>query len=43
MARLLAGQGHRDRALRIYDTLLATDGGDESLRAEADALRRRAG
>ncbi len=40
MARLLAGQGHRDRALRIYDTLLAADGSDESLRAEADALRR---
>jgi hypothetical protein len=40
MARLLAGQGHRKRALKIYDALLAIDGSDESLRAEADALRR---
>jgi Sec-independent protein translocase protein TatA len=40
MARLLAGQGHRTRALRIYDALLAANGSDESLRAEAEALRR---
>jgi hypothetical protein len=40
MARLLAGQGHRARALAIYDALLAVDASDASLRAEADALRR---
>jgi hypothetical protein len=40
MARLLAGQGHRARALKIYEVLLAADGSDEALRAEADALRR---
>lgn len=40
MARLLAGQGHRARALKIYDALLAADASDEALRAEADALRR---
>jgi hypothetical protein len=40
MARLLAGQGHRTRALRIYDALLAANGGDEGLREEAEALRR---
>jgi hypothetical protein len=39
MARLLAGQGHRARALAIYDALLAADASDASLRAEADALR----
>jgi len=39
MARLLAGQGHPERALSIYDYLLARPGADESLRAEADALR----
>jgi hypothetical protein len=39
MARLLAMQGHRGRALKIYDALLAANSGDESLRAEADALR----
>ena len=39
MARLLAGQGHRDRALAIYDALLALDASDASLRDEADALR----
>jgi hypothetical protein len=39
MARLLAGQGHRDRALAIYEVLLRTDAADASLRAEADALR----
>ncbi|HKP58452.1 MAG TPA: hypothetical protein VJV78_17120, partial [Polyangiales bacterium] len=41
MARLLAGQGHRDRALAIYDVLLRQDAADASLRAEADALRAR--
>jgi hypothetical protein len=40
MARLLALQGHRARALKIYDALLAANGSDETLRAEADALRR---
>jgi len=40
MARLLAGQGHRARALKIYEALLAADSSDESLRAEAEALRR---
>jgi len=40
MARLLAGQGHRARALKIYEVLLAADNSDEALRAEADALRR---
>jgi hypothetical protein len=39
MARLLAGQGHKKRALAIYDALLKADAGDASLRAEADALR----
>lgn len=39
MARLLAGQGHRDRALAIYDALIAIDASDASLRDEADALR----
>jgi hypothetical protein len=39
MARLLAGQGHRDRALAIYDVLLKQNATDASLRAEADALR----
>jgi len=39
MARLLAGQGHLRRALAIYDALLAEPGADDSLRAEADALR----
>jgi hypothetical protein len=40
MARLLASQGHRNRALKIYDALLAANGGDAELRAEAEALRR---
>jgi hypothetical protein len=40
MARLLASQGHRGRALSIYDDLLAKDGSDSSLREEAEALRR---
>jgi hypothetical protein len=39
MARLLAGQGHRDRALAIYDVLLKQNATDAALRAEADALR----
>jgi len=39
MARLLAVQGYRKRALSIYDELLAQNGSDASLRAEADRLR----
>lgn len=39
MARLLAVQGYRKRALSIYDELLARDANDPSLRAEADRLR----
>jgi hypothetical protein len=39
MARLLASQGHRGRALSIYDDLLAANGSDATLRAEAEALR----
>jgi hypothetical protein len=39
MAKLLATQGHRERALSIYDHLIQKGLGDESLRAEADALR----
>jgi hypothetical protein len=39
MARLLASQGHADRALSIYDYLLASPGAEPSLRAEAEALR----
>ncbi len=39
MARLLAAQGHRLRALAIYDGLLARDGADPGLRAEAELLR----
>ncbi len=39
MARLLAAQGYRKRALSIYEHLLAL-GDDPALRAEADALRR---
>lgn len=39
MARLLASQGHRERALSIYEYLLSRGSNDESLRAEADALR----
>jgi len=41
MARLLAAQGHRDRALSIYDDLLAKNGADASLREEAESLRSR--
>lgn len=39
MARLLAQQGHKSRALSIYDELIAADGEDASLRAEAASLR----
>lgn len=40
MARLLAAQGHRARALAIYDALMAVDP-DPSLLAEAERLRSR--
>jgi hypothetical protein len=40
MARLLAAQGHRARALAIYDALTAADP-DPSLLAEAERLRSR--
>ena len=39
MARLLALQGHRDRALSIYDELLIAEPDNADLRAEADRLR----
>ncbi len=39
MARLLAGQGHPERALAIYAYLLAKDATDPTLAAEAAALR----
>jgi hypothetical protein len=39
MARLLAKQGHGQRALTIYDYLLAGNPSDGELRAEADAVR----
>lgn len=39
MAKLLASQGHPERALSIYDYLLARPGADNTLRAEAEALR----
>jgi len=39
MARLLGKQGYRDRALSIYEHLLAATPNDDSLRAEADVLR----
>lgn len=42
MARLLASQGHRSRALSIYDELLAADASDATLREEAEALRAQA-
>jgi hypothetical protein len=41
MARLLAAQGYRQRALAIYTELLTNAGADAALRAEADALRSR--
>lgn len=39
MAKLLALQGYRDRALSIYDELLAVEPNNAELRAEADKLR----
>jgi hypothetical protein len=39
MARLLAAQGYPERALTIYAYLLAKDGTDPTLHAEAAALR----
>jgi len=39
MARLLAVQGYRKRALSIYDELLARDPDDAVLRTEAERLR----
>ena len=39
MARLLAAQGHRERALAIYEELLARDGEDAVLRREAERVR----
>ena len=39
MARLLASQGHHQRALSIYAALLASNGSDTALQAEAAALR----
>lgn len=42
MAKLLATQGHRERALSIYDHLIHKGQADEALRAEADALRAQA-
>ena len=39
MAKLLALQGYRDRALSIYDELIAAEPDNAELRAEADRLR----
>lgn len=39
MAKLLAMQGYRDRALSIYDELIAVEPDNAELRAEADRLR----
>jgi hypothetical protein len=39
MAKLLASQGHRQRALSIYDHLLAQDPSEPGLEQEASALR----
>jgi hypothetical protein len=39
MARLLASQGHHQRALSIYAVLLRANGSDAALQAEAAALR----
>jgi hypothetical protein len=39
MAKLLLSQGHADRALSIYDALIADGASDPVLLAEADALR----
>jgi hypothetical protein len=40
MARLLAAQGHRERALLIYEELLAQNSADRAIQDEADAVRR---
>jgi hypothetical protein len=40
MARLLAAQGHRERALLIYEELLAQNSEDSEMQDEADAVRR---
>jgi hypothetical protein len=40
MAKLLALQGHRDRALDIYAELIAADPNDAELAAEAERLRK---
>jgi len=40
MAQLLAAQGHRERALAIYEELMAKDSSDPSLEREAAGLRR---
>jgi hypothetical protein len=42
MARLLATQGHRARALSIYEHLLAHGDSDPCLRSEAELLRAQA-
>ncbi|HET8939397.1 MAG TPA: hypothetical protein VFN67_38390, partial [Polyangiales bacterium] len=39
MAKLLALQGYKDRALSIYEELIAAEPGNAELRAEADRLR----
>jgi hypothetical protein len=39
MARLLAAQGHKGRALSIYDELIAADASDATLIQEAASLR----
>jgi hypothetical protein len=39
MARLLASQGHRERALAIYEELIAQNSEDASLQEEARVLR----
>jgi hypothetical protein len=39
MAKLLAMQGYKDRALSIYDELIAAEPDNAALRAEADRLR----
>jgi hypothetical protein len=39
MAKLLLSQGHAERALSIYDALIADGANDPVLLAEADALR----
>jgi hypothetical protein len=40
MARLLAAQGHRDRACAIYDELLEKIPSDAQLQSEAESVRR---